>query len=362
MAPKETMARNLRVHIRGNRFTLGKIVPRGMPGVVDAVVASQGDEEELPSNHAVDPHQQPSGRLELARWISSPTNPLTPRVLVNRVWQLHFGQGIVSTPDNFGIRGGLPAQPALLDWLTGEFVNNGWSVKALHRLIVLSNTYRQSNTTAFASEELAALAPLVVQRRRLSAEELRDAMLAVSGELDGEPGTSESGDFLFGAAEDISAMIRPNRVAADDEYYTTFKKRSVYLPVVRNMLPDVLSLFDAADPNGVTAIRNETTVASQGLFLLNHPIVRDQARAMAKRLLAVEASALGPQNARVELAHQLAFARSATALEIEDTNAFLKAYIQTAKLDGVPESDGVLKAWQAFCQSLLCSNEFLYVE
>ena len=90
---------------------------------------------------------------------------------MNRVWQLHFGQGIVSTPDNFGIRGGLPAQPALLDWLTGEFVKDGWSVKALHRLIVLSNTYRQSNTTAFETEELAELAPLIVKRRRLSAEE-----------------------------------------------------------------------------------------------------------------------------------------------------------------------------------------------
>ena len=333
-----------------------------MPGVVDAVVAPHGNEEERSAEHVVDPHQQPSGRLELARWISSPKNPLTARVLVNRVWQLHFGQGIVSTPDNFGIRGGLPAQPALLDWLTGEFVKDGWSVKALHRLIVLSNTYRQSNTTAFETEELAELAPLIVKRRRLSAEELRDSMLAVSGELDGEPGTSESGEFLYGAAEDISAMIRPNRVAADDEYYTTFKKRSVYLPVVRNMLPDVLSLFDAADPNGVTAIRNETTVASQGLFLLNHPVVREQSRAMAKRLLAVDLPGSGAENARIELAHQWAFTRSATARELEDTNAFIKAYIQTAELDGVPESDGVLKAWQAFCQSLLCSNEFLYVE
>ena len=306
MAPKDTIARNLRVHIRGNRFTLGKIVSRNA-WCIDAVVAPHGNEEERRPTCRSAPAT--SGRLEWRVGLVA-QRPATARVLVDRVWQLHFGQGIVSTPDNFGIRGGSPAQPALLDWLTGEFVNNGWSVKALHRLIVLSNTYRQSNTTAFASEELAALAPLVVQRRRLSAEELRDAMLAVSGELDGEPGTSESGDFLFGAAEDISAMIRPNRVAADDEYYTRSRNdRSIYQ--LFGICSRTLSLFDAADPNGVTAIR-ETTVASQGLFLLNHPVVREQSRAMAKRLLAVDLPIRG-KNA-VELAHQWAFTRSATAL------------------------------------------------
>ena len=113
-------------------------------------------------------------------------------------------------------------------------------------------------------------------------------MLAVSGELDRAPGTNESGEFLFGKAEDIKATIRPNRVAADDPFYSQFAKRSIYLPIVRNMLPDVLALFDAADPNGVTAVRNDTTVASQSLFLLNSPFVREQAKQFAQRLLAEE--------------------------------------------------------------------------
>lgn len=281
------------------------------------------------------------------------------RVLVNRVWQLHFGRGIVATPDNFGTRGERPADPDLLDWLTTQFVEGGWSVKKLHRLIVLSNTYRMKNVAAGSGADHPSLAALRVQRRRLSAEELRDAMLAVSGQLDRSPGSSESGEFLHSKSEDINAIIRPNRVGADDEFYTTFRKRSVYLPIVRNMLPDVLALFDAADPNGVTAVRNETTVASQGLFLLNHPFVREQSRAFAERVLADPKL---PDEQCIELAHRLAYGRAATAIENEDTNAFLKAFMQSPALAGKAEPDRRLAAWQAFCQSLLCSNEFLYVE
>ncbi|MFY7951555.1 MAG: DUF1553 domain-containing protein, partial [Armatimonadaceae bacterium] len=118
MAPKETQPRNLRVHLRGNRFTLGKVVPRGPLGIV----ASHCATPETDTTPIIDPHQMTSGRLELARWIASPTNPLTARVLVNRVWQLHFGRGIVETPDNFGTRGALPTDPALLDWLTTQFL------------------------------------------------------------------------------------------------------------------------------------------------------------------------------------------------------------------------------------------------
>ena len=377
MAPKETQPRNLRVHLRGNRFTLGKIVPRGALGIVDAL-RTHSENDQTPT---IDPHQQSSGRLELARWIASPNNPLTARVLVNRVWQLHFGRGIVGTPDNFGTRGEPPADPDLLDWLTTQFLESGWNVKQLHRLIVLSNTYRMtgsggpsgspnppqpsdaaSNTDPHApshNEALPDYGIYQVRQRRLSAEELRDAILLTSGQLDAVPGTSESGDYLLEKSEDINAIIRPNRVGADDEFYTTFRKRSVYLPIVRNMLPDVLALFDAADPNGVTATRNETTVASQALFLLNHPFVRQQARAFAKRLL--DESALTDKQ-RIDMAHQLACGRPATAIEQQETNAFLTEYLQSPLLADKPESERRLSAWQSFCQSLLCSNEFLYVE
>jgi hypothetical protein len=359
MAPKETQPRNLRVHLRGNRFTLGKIVPRGPLGIV----ASSSASPESDSSPIVDPHQMSSGRLELARWIASPSNPLTARVLVNRVWQLHFGRGIVGTPDNFGTRGELPSDPALLDWLTTQFIKNGWSVKQLHRWIVLSNTYRMQNSDAFSKNASAPipvkLSTYQVRRRRQSAEELRDAMLMASGRLDRVAGTSESGDFLISKSEDIKASIRPNRVGADDEFYTSFRKRSIYLPIVRNMLPDVLALFDAADPNGVTAVRNETTVASQGLFLLNHPFVLQQAGAFAERLLKDQTMA---DEQRIELAHRVALGRSAAAEEQAETQSFLTEFVKSPSLAEKPESERRLAAWQAFCQSLLCSNEFLYVE
>jgi hypothetical protein len=359
MAPKETQPRNLRVHLRGNRFTLGKVVQRGTLGIVASTSATPDREQQS----IIDPHQMTSGRLELARWIAGPTNPLTARVLVNRVWQLHFGRGIVRTPDNFGTRGDLPSDPALLDWLTTQFLQSGWSVKQLHRLIVLSSTYRMQNAERLSKNARApipeTLSAYQVRCRRLSAEELRDAFLFASGQLDRVGGTSESGDFLLSKAEDIKAIIRPNRVGADDEFYTKFRKRSVYLPIVRNMLPDVLALFDAADPNGVTAVRNETTVASQGLFLLNHPFVREQSKAFAERLLTV------PQvtdDQRIELAHRLAYGRSATPIEREESITFLSTFQESSKLGEKLDAERRRAAWQAFCQSLLCSNEFLYVE
>ncbi len=358
MAPRETQPRNLRVHLRGNRFTLGKIVPRGTPGIIAAA---------MPATHSsnmpvIDPHQNSSGRLELARWIASPRNPLTARVLTNRVWQLHFGTGIVATPDNFGTRGDPPANPDLLDWLTGQFIQSGWSVRQLHRMIVLSRTYRLPNLQSETADNLRSTrksSVFRIRRRRLSAEELRDALLLTSGQLDADPGGSESGDFLISKSEDINALIRPNRVAADDEFYTSFRKRSVYLPIVRNMLPDVLALFDAADPNGVTAVRNETTVASQGLFLLNHPFVLQQAQAFAKRVTAE--TRLSDQQ-RIELAHQLALGRSAGADELSDTLNFLIGFQNSPELHDTPLAERQLAAWQALCQTLLCSSEFLYVE
>lgn len=370
MAPKEAQPKNLRVHLRGNRFTLGRIVPRGVPGILAAAhtkpANASGDSAPAADGTAndqtaavIDPHQMSSGRLELARWIANSSNPLTARVLVNRVWQMHFGRGIVATSDNFGTRGEPPADPALLDWLATQFLNDAWRIKQLHRTIVLSNTYRMRNAESAKAGDQPSLAMRQVHRRRLSAEELRDAMLAISGQLDRAPGSSESGEFLFSKAEDINSKIRPNRVSADDEFYTTFRKRSVYLPIVRNMLPDVLSLFDAADPNGVTATRNETTVASQGLFLLNHPFVRQQTQSLAERLLA---DATMPEAQRVHRVHRLVFGRAATEDELKDSLAFLASVIESPSLRERSETEQRLSAWQTFCQSLLCSNEFLYVE
>ena len=353
MAPKESMPRNLRIHLRGNRFALGATVPRGFV----QILANHNATGENLSDVAG------SGRLELARSIASPDNPLTARVMVNRIWQHHFGRGLVATSDNFGTRGERPSHPELLDWLSSRFVESGWRVKDIHRLVVLSNAYQMQNaeseTQSLVNSTIPARSSALLHRRRLSAEELRDAMLAVSGNLDRIPGTNESGEYLVSKAENIGAMILPNRLSADDPIYTTFLKRSIYLPIVRNVLPDVLALFDAADPNGVTAVRSETTVASQSLFLLNSPFVRDQANAIARRLLA-DASQTDAQ--RIERVHQLVLGRHPTPEESVQANEFLTAYAESPTAQARPVETRILMAWQSYCQALLCSNEFLYVE
>ncbi len=352
MAPKETLPRNLRVHLRGNRFTLGATVPRGTLQVLASSSSrSRETSDRTPTSSATSQDAaapligslSSSGRLELAQWIASKHNPLTARVMVNRIWQHHFVRGIVATSDNFGMRGDRPSHPELLDWLAARFVDSGWSLKAMHRLMLLSATYQQATFS----------------RCRLSAEELRDAVLAVSGKLDRVPGSSESGEFLISEAEDIKAQIRPNRVAADHPYYSQFAKRSVYLPMVRNMLPDVLTLFDAADPNGVTSVRNDTTVPSQSLFLLNSPFVREQSKHFAQRLLSDDKLST---DQRIAEAHRLAFGRTASAAELQQGREFLAAYVSNPLLATKPEAERLPLAWQSYCQTLFCANEFLYVE
>ncbi|MFO0977937.1 MAG: PSD1 and planctomycete cytochrome C domain-containing protein [Planctomycetaceae bacterium] len=346
MAPKDSVPRNLRVHLRGNRFTLGKVVPRGAMSVLQHVEPSM--------RCSVDPNQITSGRLELADWIVSARNPLTARVIVNRVWQQHFGRGLVATSDNFGTRGELPTHPELLDWLAFHFVRNGWNLQWLHRQILLSNTWQQSHPPD--GNEARWLSGF--SRRRLTAEELRDAMLSVSGQLDRLPGSNESGEFLYSRAEDISSKIRPNRVGADDSFYTDFRKRSIYLPIVRNMVPDVLTLFDAADPNSVTSTRNATTVSLQSLFLMNHPFVRQQSLSFADRLLTLAVS----DEQRIQEAHRLAVGRSATTAELDDARQFLGEYQAEAVKGGLTQAEAHRNAWQSFCQTLLCSNEFIYLD
>ena len=357
MAPKETLPRNLRVHLRGNRFTLGPTAPRG----VIQIVAAASEPASASAAGTGGANYENSGRLELAQWIASRGNPLTARVMVNRIWQHHFGRGLVATSDNFGMRGERPSHPELLDWLAARFVESGWSVKAMHRLMVLSGTYRQSGQSTAAAQQADPDRRWLSSftRRRLSAEELRDAMLVVSGTLDRVPGTNESGEYLTSHSEDIGAAIKPNRVGADDPIYTTFAKRSVYLPIVRNMLPDVLALFDAADPNGVTALRGETTVASQSLFLLNSPFVREQAKRFAQRLLAEETLS---DERWIEQAHRMAFGRKPSPGELAQAQEFLAAYLAAQAVQARPDAVRRLSAWQSYCQILLCENEFLYLE
>jgi cobalamin biosynthesis Mg chelatase CobN len=228
----------------------------------------------------------------------------------------------------------------------------------MHRLMVLSSAYQMSS----ASNERAMLADpgnrllWRMPRRRLDAESLRDALLAVSGRLDRTIGGGESGEFLFGAGEVIDKnrdFFRPNQVKADHPYYTNSVRRSLYLPVVRNSLPDVLALFDAADPNGVTAVRNDTTVPSQALFLMNHPFVRQQALHCAQSLLA---DAGMQDEGRVRAAFLRVLGRPPAASELHDALEFVQKYVSQSR------TKSHVAAWQSYCQMLFCSNEFLYVE
>ncbi len=356
MAPQEGRAVDLRVHKRGNRYTLGAVVPRRFPEVLTPA-------EKQPRLG------RQSGRLELARWIASADNPLTARVLVNRLWQHHFGTGLVATSDNFGSRGEKPSHPELLDWLARRFMaspgrqpGEGWSVKALQRLIVLSAAYRMSSRR---DEKALAIDPdnrllWRMPLRRLGAEAIRDAMLAVAGRLERTLGGDEAAEFLYGAGEVIDRrrdFFRPNQVQPDHPYYTRSRRRSLYLPVVRNALPDVLALFDAADPNAVSAVRTETTAPAQALFLLNHPFVRDQAAAFAERLEKVSPG----DEPRIRRAYLLALGRPPRGAELFTAMLFLKRY-QALAARGRSAAAGRAEAWRSFCQALLCGNEFLYVE
>jgi len=276
MTPLEDGGRNLRVHLRGKYNRLGKEVPRRFLRIV-------AGEDHPPIE------TKQSGRLELARWIASPDNPLTARVLVNRIWQGHFGKGIVATSDNFGKMGQPPTHPELLDWLASRFIESGWSVKALHRLIMSSATYQQSSRSRDAAASVDPDNHLLwrMNRRRLEAEAIRDALLAISGQLDRKVGGG--GDVaaeLYAQGEVVDAeagLVSASNFGLDYKGYQV-PRRSIYLPVIRNASYEMLTVFDAADANAVTARRNDTTVATQAMFMMNNPFVRQQALSVAKKL------------------------------------------------------------------------------
>ena len=247
------------IHVRGSVHTLGDIVPRGFLQVV-----GPRQESALPVDQ--------SGRVQMAEWLAAADNPLTARVYANRAWHWLFGHGLVRTVDNFGSTGELPSHPELLDHLAVRFVAKGWSPKELVRYIVLSQTYRQSS--AERADGLAADADNRLLwrngRQRLPAECLRDAILSISGQL----------------CRDVGGSTIPAAINADYDYVDVDTRRSVYMPVLRNALPEFLEVFDFPDPSLVVGSRNVSTVAPQALLLMNHPFVRGQAEAAARRLLA----------------------------------------------------------------------------
>ncbi len=287
------------VRLRGEAEKLGPVVPRGFLSAFD-----------VPGAPKVNPKQ--SGRLELAEWLTSPRNPLTPRVIVNRTWQHLFGRGIVSTVDNFGVTGDRPSNPELLDHLTSRFVRDGWSVKKLVRALVLTRAY-QLSSEAPASQLAADPGNRLVWRhapRRLEAEEIRDGILASAGSLQlNRPDGSAAKSLKSNEIRDNGPEARSLRERADAS-----TSRSIYLPLLRGVTPQSLEAFDPVEQTLVTGSRDTTTGPGQALFLLNSSFVRRQSLALAERLLAEKDS---NDADRIRKAYRLCVGRSPGDKEVE---------------------------------------------
>lgn len=294
-----------------------------------------------------------SGRLELAEWLASPRNPLIARVFVNRVWQHLFGRGLVETPNDFGVSGSLPTHPELLDRLAVEFMEDGWSIKQLIRTLVRSQTYRMSSEFNSGYQAIDPNNELLWRHtpQRLNAEAFRDALLNASGRLDRErPLASQVGnlgDPGFG-----SRLRRTGDAGASLEY------RSVYLPMIRDAVPESLALFDAADPNLVTGTRESTSVPGQALYMMNNPFVIAQSKAFAQRVFKESQE---PRE-RVERAYQIAYGRAPSRQEIRSAQLYLRAFYQASDQGKTRRKFGHGRlAFESFCQSLLASAEFRYI-
>jgi hypothetical protein len=315
---------------RGEIGRPGETVPRGFPEVV--------------SLDSPPPPPAQSGRLEFARWLTHPDHPLTARVFVNRVWHHLLGAGIVRTVDNFGMTGEPPSHPELLDHLAIDFVANGWSLKKLIRQIVLSRTYRQASTFNAAAFQVDPDNRLLwrVSKRRLDAEAIRDAMLVAGGDFDA---TRPQGSIVARVIGDrpVSLIGLDRRIPADLDGSL---HRSVYLPVLRDRLPNVLDLFDFAEPSLVTGARETTNVPLQALYLMNSPFIHDRAVSLAKRVRAES----GKVDDRVRLAFLLCFSRQPDSEELKMSVEFLRQ-----ERPDVQDETPVLVS---FCQALLATAEF----
>ena len=265
-------------------------------------------------------------RWQLAKWIASPDNPLTARVMVNRIWQHHFGEGLVRSPNNFGFRGDEPTHRELLDWLAAEFVASGWKIKHLHRLILQSNTWRQSSLhpkyEEYAERDYTNRFWWRSERRRLDAESLRDAMLAVSGELDPKlGGVSFRPTITPDALEGLSRKASAWTASPAEEQ----RRRSLYIYTKRHLLPPMMTAFDFADTTLSCAQRNVTAVAPQALALLNNHFPHERSTALARRAMEVGGE---DQHARIESAWQLALGRKPTSEEVELASSHLAIQLE----------------------------------
>ena len=298
------------IHIRGSYTRLGPVVPRRMPAFF------AGTNQPAITNG--------SGRLELAAWITSPQNPLTVRVIVNRVWQWHFGEGLVHTANNFGLLSEPPTHPELLDWLATQFIEDGWSLKKLHRRILLSAAYQRASAIprGQVTHDPDNRWFGRFNARRLEAEAIRDAMVFVTGRLDPSSG---------GPAGTNLCSLR----------------RSLYVQTARWDRGNFAALFDAANPDASVEKRTVSTVAPQALLMLNGDFVQAQAAELAKRLLR---EAPSDETGRIQWVSQILFSRPARQEEL----AIARQLLAKSSQEEI--------AWRDLAHVLLCANEFIYLD
>jgi hypothetical protein len=346
--PEQTMTVNegdvhhVKIHIRGDHNSLGEEAPRGFLTEIGP-----------PNTHSIPIDQ--SGRRQLSEWLTAPENPLTARVFVNRVWRWHFGKGLVESTENFGTRGSRPSHPELLNYLAKTFIENDWSIKALHRAIVLSSTYQLSsqveNPDALKADPSNGL---YWKRdiRRLEAEAFRDSLLALSGRLNSEIG----GSPMNVKSQDPS----PQDLVKNREIYEKSSRRSVYLPVVRSNVYDFLTLLDFPNAASPVGNRSTTTVPTQALLMMNHDFVQRE----SERILAeITDQFPSRENAsdHSSLVHRLylhLLGRAPNNDEMQFANDFISSFSKTLE---AKQLDQGTPALSAFCHTLLMSNEFSYI-
>jgi len=320
-----------KVFIRGDYNSLGEDAPKGVP-----LILAKGSPELQTKG---------SGRLELAQWLTRPDHPLTSRVMVNRIWFWHFGEGIVRTPDNFGKMGDRPSHPELLDYLASEFVDKGWSIKHMHRMILLSNAYQMSTAISDEAMELDPENRLFSRfpRRRLTVEEIRDGLLAIDGSLDlTMGGTLQQGFGTDSENSEARLSLRPE----------TNRRRMVYLPLRRANLPTLLNLFDFGDATTASGRRAHTTVAPQALFMMNSDFVTERSRNLSSLLLKETDS-----SSRVRSLYLRILNREPEAAEIDNALSYISGF--QSKFGGKrTEAD----AWFSLSRVLIASNEFIYLD
>lgn len=350
--------RNLFVQLRGNYLTPGEeappIFPRILAGEHQKPFAVVNGEPLKPASNQTryGRARSASGRLELANWITDPKHPLTARVIVNRIWQHHFGEGLVRSPDNFGKLGERPSHPELLDWLALRFIESGWSIKKLHKLILLSATYQQSTELTIGSQQ-SVIDPdnrllWRMNRVRLEAEPIRDSLLAVAGNIDLRMGGTllNNGNFTYVNNENSTNTARYDN-----------HRRSVYLPVVRNSVFDFIQIFDFSEPHVPNGKRASTVIAPQALYLMNSPFVKEQ----ALRFATLSLTESGDDAERVRHAYLRAYGRLASGDEVGQAIEYLARYESALAATEKDLTKRRLKVWQSFCQILFAGSEFVYL-